>query len=198
LCSIRDQARLVQLAATVFTGVTIASTASYVWNRPGNVDLSLFKQKFYLPRLTAYGVTSSARGVCLLTQRLIFQWTPACSSSPARSSAITLAITGQFLIRYIDQRLLVAVGLVLSAVGTIQMAGLSLQADAWAIASPGIVAGIGMGLFFVPLTAVAFGSIPAQARRGCRSLCPDARYRLLDRHRRGELAVRPPGSGPLG
>ena len=77
----------------------------------------------------------------------------------AIASAITLAITGQFLIRYIDQRLLVAAGLILSAVGTIQMAGLSLQADAWAIASPGIIAGIGMGLFFVPLTAIAFGSI---------------------------------------
>jgi MFS transporter, DHA2 family, multidrug resistance protein len=37
------------------------------------------------------------------------------------------------------------------------MAWLSLQADGWAIAAPGILAGIGMGLFFVPLTAVAFG-----------------------------------------
>src|SRR3546814_10532063 len=45
----------------------------------------------------------------------------------------------------------------LSAVGTMMMAGLSLQADGWAIAAPGIIAGIGMGLFFVPLTAVAFG-----------------------------------------
>ena len=60
---------------------------------------------------------------------------------------------------YIDPRILVAAGVVLSAVGTMMMAGLSLQADGWAIAAPGIIAGIGMGLFFVPLTAVAFGSV---------------------------------------
>jgi MFS transporter, DHA2 family, multidrug resistance protein len=32
--------------------------------------------------------------------------------------------------------------------------------DYWAIATPGIWAGIGTGLFFVPLTAAAFASIP--------------------------------------
>jgi DHA2 family multidrug resistance protein len=61
--------------------------------------------------------------------------------------------------RWIDPRLLVIGGIVLSAVGTIMMAGLTLQADSWAIAAPGVIAGIGMGLFFVPLTAVAFGSV---------------------------------------
>ena len=37
-----------------------------------------------------------------------------------------------------------------------------------------------------------------QARRGRRPLRADARHRLLDRHRRGELALRPPGPGALG
>ncbi len=32
--------------------------------------------------------------------------------------------------------------------------------DYWGIAGPGIWSGIGTGLFFVPLTAVAFASIP--------------------------------------
>jgi len=160
--------RLIQ----VFTGVTIfASTAflMYGWNRPGAiVDLSLFKNRNFLAGLiaiTAYGVTlfGTVALLPLLTQRLM-GYPPMDAGMlfipRAIASAITLAITGQFLIRYIDQRLLVAAGLVLSAVGTFQMAGLSLQADAWAIASPGITAGIGMGLFFVPLTAVAFASIP--------------------------------------
>jgi DHA2 family multidrug resistance protein len=75
----------------------------------------------------------------------------------AVASAIALSITGNYLMNWIDARVLVAVGIVLSAVGTMMMAGLSLQADSWAIAAPGIIAGIGMGLFFVPLTAVAFG-----------------------------------------
>jgi DHA2 family multidrug resistance protein len=159
--------RLIQ----VFTAVTIfASTAflMYGWNRPGSiVDLSLFKNRNFLAGLiaiTAYGITlfGTVALLPLLTQRLMGY--PPMSAGMlfvprAIASAITLGITGQFLIRYIDQRLLVAVGLVLSALGTFMMADLSLQADAWALASPGIIAGIGMGLFFVPLTAVAFGSI---------------------------------------
>jgi DHA2 family multidrug resistance protein len=77
----------------------------------------------------------------------------------AIASAITLGITGNYLLRIIDPRILVAAGVILSAVGTMLMAGLNLQAAAWNIAWPGIIAGIGMGLFFVPLTSVAFGSM---------------------------------------
>jgi MFS transporter, DHA2 family, multidrug resistance protein len=159
--------RLIQ----VFTAVTIFASVAFLmhaWNRPGAiVDLSLLKNRNFLAGLiaiTAYGITlfGTVALLPLLTQRLMGY--PPMNAGMlfvprAIASAITLAITGQFLIRYIDQRLLVAAGLILSAVGTIQMAGLSLQADAWAIASPGIIAGIGMGLFFVPLTAIAFGSI---------------------------------------
>ena len=74
-------------------------------------------------------------------------------------SAIALAITGGFLLRLVDPRYLVAVGLVLSAIGAIVMARLSLYVDAWGLIWPGMIAGAGMGLFFVPLNVVAFGSI---------------------------------------
>ena len=50
-------------------------------------------------------------------------------------------------------------GLVLSAIGTIVMAHLTLYVDAWGLIWPGMIAGAGMGLFFVPLNAVAFGNI---------------------------------------
>jgi DHA2 family multidrug resistance protein len=140
----------------------------HAWNRPGAiVDLSLLKNRNFLAGLiaiAAYGITlfGTVALLPLLTQRLMGY--PPMNAGMlfvprAIASAITLAITGQFLIRYVDQRLLVAAGLVLSAIGTFMMADLSIQADAWAIASPGNIAGIGMGLFFVPLTAVAFGSI---------------------------------------
>jgi MFS transporter, DHA2 family, multidrug resistance protein len=136
------------------------------WNNPKNiVDLSLLKDRNFLAGLlaiTAYGVTlfGTIALLPLLTQRLMGY--PAMSAGMlfiprAIASAIALAITGNYLMNWIDARILVAAGIVLSAVGTILMAGLSLQADAWAIASPGVIAGIGMGLFFVPLTAVAFG-----------------------------------------
>jgi DHA2 family multidrug resistance protein len=57
--------------------------------------------------------------------------------------------------------LLVGAGLVLTGVGTLLMSHYNLQVDAWNIIAPGMVAGVGTGLFFVPLTAVAFASIPS-------------------------------------
>jgi DHA2 family multidrug resistance protein len=39
------------------------------------------------------------------------------------------------------------------------MARLSLDVDAWGLIWPGMIAGAGMGLFFVPLNAVAFATI---------------------------------------
>jgi MFS transporter, DHA2 family, multidrug resistance protein len=155
----------------VFTGVTLFAGTAFLmrgWNNRDNiVDLSLLKDRNFVAGLlaiTAYGVTlfGTIALLPLFTQRLMGY--PAMSAGMlfiprALASAVTLAVTGSFLIRLVDPRLLVAAGIILSAVGTIQMAALSLQADAWSIASPGITAGIGMGLFFVPLTAVAFGSV---------------------------------------
>jgi DHA2 family multidrug resistance protein len=40
------------------------------------------------------------------------------------------------------------------------MARLSLFVDAWGLVWPGMIAGAGMGLFFVPLNVVAFATIP--------------------------------------
>jgi MFS transporter, DHA2 family, multidrug resistance protein len=153
----------------VFTAIAFFASAAFFlrgWNNPKNiVDLSLLKDRNFLAGLlaiTAYGVTlfGTIALLPLLTQRLMGY--PAMSAGMlfiprAIASAIALSITGNYLMNWIDARILVAAGIVLSAVGTMMMAGLSLQADAWAIASPGVIAGIGMGLFFVPLTAVAFG-----------------------------------------
>jgi DHA2 family multidrug resistance protein len=153
----------------VFTAVAFFTSVAFFmrgWNNPKNiVDLSLLKDRNFLAGLlaiTAYGVTlfGTIALLPLLTQRLMGY--PAMSAGMlfiprAVASAIALSITGNYLMNWIDARVLVAVGIVLSAVGTMMMAGLSLQADSWAIAAPGIIAGIGMGLFFVPLTAVAFG-----------------------------------------
>jgi DHA2 family multidrug resistance protein len=139
------------------------------WAKRDNiVDLSLLRDRNFatgLLAITAYGVTlfGTIALLPLLTQRLMGY--PAMSAGMlfiprAIASAIALAVTGNYLMRWIDSRILVAAGIILSAVGTMLMASLNLQAAAWNIAWPGIVAGIGMGLFFVPLTSVAFGRIP--------------------------------------
>ena len=115
--------------------------------------------------ITAYGISLFGWMALmpLFTQRLL-GYPPAMAGTlfipRAVVSAITLAITGSILIKLFDARYLVTAGLVMTAVGTLLMAHFTLYVDYWGIATPGIWGGIGTGLFFVPLTAVAFASIP--------------------------------------
>jgi MFS transporter, DHA2 family, multidrug resistance protein len=155
----------------VFTGITVFAGAAFFmrgWGKPDNiVDLSLLKDRNFVAGLTAsmaYGIPlfGTIALLPLLTQRLMGY--PAMSAGMlfmprAVVSAIALAITGGFLLRLIDPRYLVTVGLILSAIGALVMSRLSLYVDAWGLIWPGMIAGAGMGLFFVPLNAVAFGSI---------------------------------------
>jgi DHA2 family multidrug resistance protein len=155
-----------------FTVVTVFATAAFFlrgWNKPDNIiDLKLLKDRNFVAgtlAITAYGISLFGWMALmpLFSQRLL-GYPPAMAGTlfipRAVVSAITLAITGSILIRMFDARYLVAAGLVLTAVGSILMSHYSLYTDYWGIATPGIWSGIGTGLFFVPLTAVAFASIP--------------------------------------
>jgi MFS transporter, DHA2 family, multidrug resistance protein len=158
---------------TIVAGTIIAVFAGAAffirgWNRPGNIiDLSLLKNRNFTAgtlAITAYGVSLFGwmAVMPLLSQRLL-GYPPAIAGTlfipRAVVSAITLAVTGSFLIRMFDARHLVIAGLVMTALGSLPMAYSSLYVDFWGIATPGMVGGIGTGLFFVPLTAVAFSTI---------------------------------------
>ncbi len=151
--------------------IAVFTTISFFlrgWNKPDNIiDLTLLKDRNFVAgtlAITLYGI--SLFGVMalmpLFSQRLLgYPADVAGTLFIPRGivSAITLAITGGLLIRIFDARWLVASGLVLTAVGTLLMAHLNLYVDYWSIAAPNMVAGVGTGLFFVPLTAVAFASV---------------------------------------
>ncbi len=152
--------------------VTIFATVAFFlrgWNKPDNIiDLSLLKDRNFVAgtlAITAYGISLFGWMAImpLFSQRLL-GYDPATAGTlfipRAVVSAITLAITGGILIKMFDARYLVAAGLVMTAVGTLLMSHFNLYVDYWGIATPGIWSGIGTGLFFVPLTAVAFASIP--------------------------------------
>jgi len=147
---------------------TIAAFFLRGWNKPDNIiDLSLLKDRNFVAgtlAITAYGISLFGWMALmpLFGQRLL-GYSPATAGTlfipRAIVSAITLAITGSILIKMFDARYLVAAGLVMTAVGTLLMSHFTLYVDFWGIATPGIWSGIGSGLFFVPLTAVAFASI---------------------------------------
>jgi DHA2 family multidrug resistance protein len=150
----------------VFTGAAFFLRG---WNNAANIiDLSLLRDRNFIAgtaAITAYGVSLFGWMAImpLFTQRLL-EYPPSTAGTlfipRAAVSAVTLAITGGLLVRMFDARLLVGSGLILTAVGTLMMSHFSLYIDYWGIATPGIVAGIGSGLFFVPLTALAFAQIP--------------------------------------
>jgi len=158
----------------IVTGTIIAvfATAAFFlrgWNKPDNIiDLSLLKDRNFAAgtlAITAYGISLYGWMAImpLFSQRLLGYPADVAGTlfiPRALISAVTLAVTGGILVRMFDARLLVGAGLVLTALGTFPMAYFSLYVDFWGIATPGMIAGIGSGLFFVPLTAVAFASVP--------------------------------------
>lgn len=157
------------VAGTIIAAFAAAAFFLRGWNKSNNIiDLSLLRDRNFVAgtlAITAYGISLFGWMAImpLFSQRLL-GYPPDVAGTlfipRGIVSAITLAITGSILIRMFDARWLVTAGLIMTALGTLPMAYFSLNVDFWGIATPGMLAGVGSGLFFVPLTAVAFASIP--------------------------------------
>ncbi len=139
------------------------------WDKPDNIiDLKLLTDRNFVAgtlAITLFGISLFGWMAImpLFTQRLLgypADFAGLLFVPRGIVSAVALAVTGAILIRIFDPRYLIGAGLVFTGVGTMMMAHYNLQVDPWNIIAPGMVAGAGTGLFFVPLTAVAFASIP--------------------------------------
>ena len=82
---------------------------------------------------------------------------------------ISMIVVGR-LVRRVDPRYLVVVGLVMTAYSLYVMTGFSPQMDDRLIIETGIVQGLGLGLVFVPLSTVAFATLDARYRTDAASL----------------------------
>ncbi|QKV19487.1 DHA2 family efflux MFS transporter permease subunit [Oricola thermophila] len=82
---------------------------------------------------------------------------------------ISMILVGR-LVRVVDARLLVVAGLGLTAVSLHMMTGFSPQMDDRPIIVSGIIQGLGLGLVFVPLSTVAFATLPPHFRTDAASL----------------------------
>jgi DHA2 family multidrug resistance protein len=70
-----------------------------------------------------------------------------------------MPLAGLMMKKNISARLLLAIGLIISAGSLWLMSGFNLEANFRAIALPRIIQGFGLGLFFVPLSAATFSGI---------------------------------------
>src|SRR3712207_6104215 len=82
---------------------------------------------------------------------------------------ISMAITGRIIGR-VDPRLLIAVGLGLTAISLWQMTGFSLGMGMAPVIVSGVVQGLGLGLIFVPLNMIAFATLAPRLRTDASSL----------------------------
>jgi DHA2 family multidrug resistance protein len=74
-----------------------------------------------------------------------------------------MVLVGRLVARF-DARLVMAVGLVATAYSLWEMTQFSLIMSAWPIIISGIIQGLGVGLVYVPLSMVAFATLPAALR----------------------------------
>ncbi len=81
----------------------------------------------------------------------------------------TMWLAGQLMGR-VDTRLVIMTGLLIFGVSLRQMAGYSLEMDFWPVITAGFVQGLGMGLVFMPLNALAFATLDNRYRTDGASL----------------------------
>jgi len=76
---------------------------------------------------------------------------------------ISMFVVGR-MIGKIDTRLLLLAGLALTAWAMYDMTGWTPSVSQWTIISTGFVQGAGLGFLFVPLTTIAFATLPSHMR----------------------------------
>jgi DHA2 family multidrug resistance protein len=74
------------------------------------------------------------------------------------------------LMKAIEPRYLILTGLLLTAGTLYEMTGWSLDVTQKTIVVTSIVQGVGLGLLFVPVTSVAFNTLPGHMRNGATSM----------------------------
>ena len=75
------------------------------------------------------------------------------------ATAIAMVVVGR-LVGRVDARLLVGVGMLTSAAGSWAMTRYSLDVSTWWIIWPAFLQGLGLGLIFVPLSTIAYMTLP--------------------------------------
>lgn len=78
-------------------------------------------------------------------------------------TALSMFVAG-WLLEHFDARLVLAGGIAVSGLAFWQMSGMSMATDTTSVLISGLIMGIGSGLLFVPLSTMAFTTLPAALR----------------------------------
>ncbi|HEV7489863.1 MAG TPA: DHA2 family efflux MFS transporter permease subunit [Rhodanobacteraceae bacterium] len=136
------------------------------------LDLGLFKDRNFL----ASNVFIFVLGVVLFaTMALLPPFLQNVMNYPVVTTGLLLAprgvgtliammLVGRLMARGLDARLLAAVGMALTVYSLWQMMHFSLDVPEHLIVTTGVIQGLGLGLVFVPISTVAYSTLPTSAR----------------------------------
>ncbi|MBX3702015.1 MAG: DHA2 family efflux MFS transporter permease subunit [Dokdonella sp.] len=142
------------------------------FSRTPFVDLGLFADRNFL----ASNILIFVVGIVLFaTMALLPPYMQNLMGYPVIATGVLLAprgvgtllamlVVGRLLARGADARLVAAVGMLLTALSLWQMTGFNLDVPQSLIIETGILQGIGIGLVFVPISTVAYSTLPMAVR----------------------------------
>ncbi len=108
-------------------------------------SLTLFPQMLE----TLFGYTSNIAGITMAPRGI--------------ASALMMAISSRLMVRGVQARWLVVIGLVVSSSTTWLLGTISLDADMRFFVWLGAIQGLGIGCFFVPLSTIVYTTLPHQS-----------------------------------
>ena len=158
-------------AAAAFLGFYLYGVHWYT-NRKAFLDLGLFRDRNFL----ASNIFIFVLGVVLFaTMALLPPFLQNLMNYPVVTTGLLLAprgvgtliammVVGRLLARGADARVLAGIGMALTAYSLWQMATWSTDVPAAAIVVCGVIQGLGLGLVFVPISTVAYSTLPMAAR----------------------------------
>jgi DHA2 family multidrug resistance protein len=136
------------------------------------LDLGLFKDRNFL----ASNVFIFVLGVVLFaTMALLPPFLQSLMNYPVVTTGLLLAprgvgtliammLVGRLMARGADARLLAAIGMMLTVYSLWQMMHFSPDVPEKLIVTSGVIQGLGLGLVFVPISTVAYSTLPMSAR----------------------------------
>jgi len=156
-------------AALAFIGLWVFVVHSATARRPF-VDLALLKDRNFIAGVVFMFITAGITyaSLALLPPMLAMMGYPAVTIGELMAprgiaTMICMIIVGRMIGR-VDMRIILSLGLGLVALSLWQMAGYAPGMDSWPVISAGFVQGAGLGFVFVPLSAVAFSTLPPALR----------------------------------
>ncbi len=158
-------------AALAFLGFYLYAVHWMTNPRPF-VNLGLFKDRNFF----SSNVFIFVLGVVLFaTMALLPPYLQTLMNYPVVTTGILLAprgvgtlfammMVGRLMARGADARVLAGIGMVLTAYSLWQMVHWGVDVTQWMVIEAGIVQGLGLGLVFVPISTVAYSTLPTTAR----------------------------------